>query len=162
MTASIYDFEVQNLQGHPIRLAELRGRVLLLVNTASRCGFTGQYQGLQALHRRYAERGLTLIGFPCNQFGRQEPGTAGEIAGFCQVNYGVDFALSAKIDVNGPSAHPLWRYLQSARPGLLGTRRIKWNFTKFLIGRDGRIVRRAAPWVAPETLERDIERLLAN
>ncbi|WP_028536909.1 glutathione peroxidase [Paludibacterium yongneupense] len=162
MPVSLYDFEALSLQGRPIRFDELRGKVVLIVNTASRCGFTGQYEGLQALHRRYAERGLVIIGFPCNQFGRQEPGTDTEIEGFCRSNYGVDFALGAKVDVNGAGAHPLWRYLQTARPGLFGIQRIKWNFTKFLIDRNGVIVCRTAPWVAPHKLAPRIERLLDN
>jgi glutathione peroxidase len=157
---SVYDFETRSLDGRPLKLADLRGRVLLIVNTASRCGFTPQYAGLEQLHQDYAARGLTVIGFPCNQFGAQEPGDSEAIAAFCDTHYGVSFPLSEKVEVNGDGAHPLFRYLKQRAPGLLGTTGIKWNFTKFLVDRDGRIVARYAPTDAPETLRSAIERLL--
>lgn len=158
---TVFDFELTRLDGAPMPLDAYRGKVMLLVNTASKCGFTPQYAGLQALHERFAARGLSVIGFPCNQFGAQEPGDADEIASFCSRNYGVTFPLSARIDVNGPSAAPLFAYLSSAAPGILGTEAIKWNFTKFLINRDGNIVARFAPTTKPEELAEEIERLLA-
>lgn len=158
---TVFDFELTRLDGAPMALDAYRGKVMLLVNTASKCGFTPQYAGLQALHERFAARGFSVIGFPCNQFGAQEPGDADEIASFCSRNYGVTFPLSARIDVNGPSADPLFAYLSSAAPGILGTEAIKWNFTKFLINRDGNIVARFAPTTKPEELAEEIERLLA-
>ena len=157
---SVYDFSANRLTGGAQSLAEYRGRPLLIVNTASACGFTPQYAGLQALHAEFAPRGLAVLGFPCNQFGKQEPGGPEEIAGFCETNYGVGFPMFAKVEVNGPGAHPLFAHLKAEAPGLLGTRRIKWNFTKFLIGRDGKVVRRYPPTAKPEALERDIEALL--
>lgn len=157
----IYDFSFRRLDGVEQSLAEYRGRALLLVNTASRCGFTGQYAGLQQLHADYAEQGLTVIGFPCNQFGAQEPGAADEIGAFCQKNYGVDFVMADKIDVNGDDAHPLWRYLKQQQPGLLGSEMIKWNFTKFLVDRTGRVVSRHAPQTEPAELAQRIAELLA-
>ncbi|MCK0512978.1 glutathione peroxidase [Aromatoleum buckelii] len=141
-------------------LAEFRGRVLLIVNTASECGFTPQYAALQELHDRFAPRGFSVIGFPCNQFGTQEPGSAEEIAAFCAKNYGVSFPLGEKIDVNGDNAHPLYRHLTSVAPGILGTEAIKWNFTKFLVDRNGQIVGRFAPATKPESIAREIEALL--
>ena len=156
----IYDFSIETLNGQTLPLANYRGKVLLLVNTASECGFTAQLGGLEQLYQRYRDQGLEIIGFPCNQFGGQEPGNASAIGQFCQKNFGVSFALSAKIDVNGANAHPLWRYLAAAKPGLLGSRRIKWNFTKFLIDGEGRIRGRFAPYVKPAALERVIESLL--
>lgn len=158
--APIYGFELSTLAGKPLRLADYAGTVLLLVNTASKCGFTPQLAGLQDLHARYAARGFSVIGFPCNQFGGQEPGEADEIQEFCQINYGVGFPISAKIEVNGEHADPLWRYLKEAKPGLLGTEAIKWNFTKFLVGRDGRTIRRYAPSDSPEKIAPDIEAAL--
>lgn len=158
---TVFDFELTRLDGAPMPLDAYRGKVMLLVNTASKCGFTPQYAGLQALHERFAARGFSVIGFPCNQFGAQEPGDADEIASFCSRNYGVTFPLSARIDVNGPSAAPLFAYLSSAAPGILGTEAIKWNFTKFLINRDGNIVARFAPTTKPEELAEEIEKLLA-
>ena len=143
-------------------LAEYRGRVLLVVNTASQCGFTPQYGGLEALQRRYGPRGFTVLAFPCNQFGRQEPGDAAEIASFCTTKYDVTFPVFAKIAVNGAEADPLFRHLKQAAPGALGTEAIKWNFTKFLVGRDGRVVARYAPATAPEKLSAEIEKLLAE
>ena len=158
--AALYQFSATRLDGSPLALADYQGQVLLLVNTASQCGFTGQYAGLEALHRQYGPRGLVVMGFPCNQFGHQEPGNADEIGAFCQRNYGVNFPLSAKVDVNGEHAHPLWRYLAEQRPGLLGIRAIKWNFTKFLVNRQGEVVARFAPQTTPQALAGEIEALL--
>ncbi|HVN02563.1 MAG TPA: glutathione peroxidase [Caulobacteraceae bacterium] len=157
---SIYDFEAQTLDGQPASLADWRGQALLIVNTASKCGFTPQYAGLEQLYRSYKDRGFTVIGFPCNQFGAQEPGDAAEIANFCSLTYDVSFPMMAKVDVNGPSAHPLWRYLKKARKGVLGSEGIKWNFTKFLIDRQGEPVRRFAPTDKPEALTSAIEAVL--
>jgi glutathione peroxidase len=158
--AKLYEFTAERLQGGTQSLADYAGKVLLIVNTASNCGFTPQYAGLEALHQRFAARGLVILGFPCNQFGAQEPGDAAQIGSFCQKNYGVTFPLFAKIDVNGADAHPLYRHLKKAAPGLLGSEGIKWNFTKFLVDRDGQIVKRYAPALAPEALAKDIEALL--
>ncbi len=158
--AALYQFSATRLDGSPLALTDYQGQVLLLVNTASQCGFTGQYAGLEALHRQYGPRGLAVVGFPCNQFGHQEPGSADEIGAFCQRNYGVSFPLSAKVDVNGEHAHPLWRYLAEQRPGLLGIRAIKWNFTKFLVNRQGEVVARFAPQTTPQALASEIEALL--
>ena len=141
-------------------LSAYAGKVLLIVNTASKCGFTPQYEGLEALHRKYGERGFEVLGFPCNQFGAQEPGDAAEIANFCSLTYDVTFPVFAKIDVNGDGAAPLFKHLKKAAPGLLGSESIKWNFTKFLVGRDGKVVGRYAPTTKPADIERDIERLL--
>jgi glutathione peroxidase len=157
---NIYDFTAETLEGRPASLADYRGKVLLIVNTASKCGFTPQYAGLQALYDEYKDRGFAVLGFPCNQFGAQEPGGAEEIGAFCERNYGVGFPMFAKIDVNGANAHPLYEHLKSAAPGLLGTKAIKWNFTKFLVDRDGRVVERYAPTDKPETLKPAIEKLL--
>lgn len=157
---SIYDFSVPLLDGRTVSLAEFEGRVLLIVNTASKCGFTPQFAGLEELYRAYRARGFEVLGFPSNQFGRQEPGSAEEIGAFCRRNYGVSFPMFAKIDVNGPSAHPLYRFLKQSRAGLLGSRRIKWNFTKFLIDRAGRVVARFAPSTKPQDLSQHIEQLL--
>jgi glutathione peroxidase len=159
MTA-IGDFTARLTDGEEIDLAEKLGKVLLVVNTASKCGFTPQYAGLEELWRKYRDRGFEVIAFPCNQFGGQEPGEADEIAEFCDVNFGVSFPLMAKIDVNGPRAAPLYEWLKQEAPGIMGSKRIKWNFTKFLIGRDGQVVRRYAPTEKPEALEKDIEALL--
>lgn len=148
------------LDGRPLDPAHFAGRVVLVVNTASRCGFTQQYAALEALYRRYRERGLTVLACPCNQFGQQEPGGAGEIAAFCERNFGISFPVSEKLDVNGPNAHPLWRWLTASKAGLLGSRRIKWNFTKFLVDRDGRVVARYAPQTPPDKLVARIEKLL--
>ena len=164
MTAShptVYDFEAYRIDGEPIALSQFKGKVLLIVNTASQCGFTPQFAGLEELHERYADQGLVVLGFPCNQFGAQDPGTDSEIASFCQVNYGVNFPMMARIDVNGPGAHPLYQWLTHEAPGLLGTQAIKWNFTKFLVGRDGRVIRRYASLDKPTALVRDIEAALA-
>lgn len=157
---SVYTFEVVRLDGEAYPLAEHRGQVLLVVNTASQCGFTPQYAGLEALHRAYAERGLTVLGFPCNQFGKQEPGNADEIRSFCSSRYDVTFAMHDKIEVNGPGAHPLYQHLKRAVPGVLGSTRIKWNFTKFLVDRDGAVVDRFSPLAKPARLRGAIERLL--
>lgn len=156
----VYDFEAEPMSGAPVPLSQYEGRVLLIVNTASACGFTPQFAGLEALHQQYADRGLVVLGFPCNQFGRQDPGSNDEIAGFCQRNYGVSFPMMAKIAVNGAEATPLYRWLTAEAPGILGTQAIKWNFTKFLIGRDGQVIRRYAPTDKPESLARDIEAAL--
>ncbi|HEX8554434.1 MAG TPA: glutathione peroxidase [Sphingomonas sp.] len=154
------DLTVRAADGAIVPLAAYAGKALLVVNTASKCGFTPQYEGLEALHRRYADRGLAVLGFPCNQFGAQEPGDADEIARFCSLTYDVTFPVFAKVDVNGPAADPLFERLKAAAPGLMGSRSIKWNFTKFLVARDGASVRRYAPQVKPEDLARDIEALL--
>lgn len=160
MSNSIYDYSAARLRGGETRLDEFSGQVLLIVNTASKCGFTYQYEGLEALYRAYRDRGFCVLGFPCNQFGQQEPGESESIAEFCEFNYGVSFPMFAKIDVNGDGAHPLFAYLKKAAPGLLGTEAIKWNFTKFLVARDGEVVKRYAPTDRPEDLGADIERLL--
>ena len=154
---SVFEFEARRLDGSPMPLAQFRGQVLLVVNTASECGFTPQYAGLQALQERFGPRGFTVIGFPCNQFGAQEPGASDEIAAFCDRNYGVNFPLGEKIDVKGAHAHPLYRHLTAAAPGILGTEAIKWNFTKFLVDREGRVVARFAPTTKPEELASAIE-----
>ncbi len=156
-----YDFEAQAIDGHAVSLADFRGQVLLVVNVASRCGFTPQYAGLEKLYRAHRDQGFAVLGFPCNQFSHQEPGNEAEIRDFCAVNFDVSFPLFAKIDVNGRQTHPLYEYLKSARRGLLGTRAIKWNFTKFLVGRDGAVLRRYAPTTKPERIERDVLPLLA-
>ena len=157
---SINDFTATDIQGNEVPLSRYQGRVLLIVNTASACGFTPQYAGLQALHAQYADQGLTVLGFPCNQFGHQEPGSADEIATFCERNFGVQFPLMEKIEVNGAGAHPLYRWLEAQAPGLLGSKAIKWNFTKFLVGRDGQVLQRYAPQDAPAKLAKDIEAAL--
>lgn len=161
MKPSLYDFTARQIDGQDIALSQLKGRVLLIVNTASQCGFTPQFAGLQALHQAYAAQGLSVLGFPCNQFGAQDPGADSAIASFCQINYGVDFPMMAKIDVNGASAHPLYRWLKAQAPGLLGSEAIKWNFTKFLVGKDGQVIRRYAPLDKPASLASDIEAALA-
>jgi glutathione peroxidase len=150
------------LGGENLELKTFRGKVVLVVNTASECGFTPQYAGLEALNQKYRARGLEVLGFPCNQFGAQEPGEAAEIGAFCRKNYGVSFRMFDKIEVNGPGAHPLYQWLTQAAPGILGTEAIKWNFTKFLIGRDGKVVKRYAPKTEPGAIEGDIEALLAG
>ena len=157
---TIADFTATLPNGENVSLADKAGKVLLVVNTASKCGFTPQYDGLEALWRKYRDRGFEVIAFPCNQFGGQEPGNAEEIESFCKVNFGVSFPLMAKIDVNGAAATPLYDWLKTEAPGVLGTKRIKWNFTKFLIGRDGEFIRRFAPTDKPEKLETAIEALL--
>jgi glutathione peroxidase len=156
----IYDISARRLDGVERNLSEFKDKVLLIVNVASRCGFTPQYSGLEALYRRYKERGLVVLGFPCNQFGSQEPGDAAEIGAFCSTTYDVSFPMFAKIDVNGANAHPLYQHLKSSKPGLLGTEGIKWNFTKFLIDRQGKVAKRFAPNDKPEDISSDIEALL--
>jgi len=155
------DFEALSIDGKNVALKQFKGKVLLIVNTASACGFTPQFAGLEQLHESYADRGLVVLGFPCNQFGAQDAGSNTEIAGFCQRNYGVTFPMMAKIDVKGEQAHPLYRWLANEAPGLLGSKSIKWNFTKFLVGRNGAVIRRYAPTDAPKSLTRDIEAALA-
>jgi glutathione peroxidase len=157
---SVYDFTAKRLDGREESLAAYRGKVLLIVNTASACGFTPQYAGLEALHEKLGPSGFAILGFPCNQFGAQEPGSESEIGAFCRKNYGVTFPMFAKVEVNGTGAHPLYKYLKDAKPGLLGTEAIKWNFTKFLIGKDGEPVARYAPNIKPEDLEAPIRKLL--
>ena len=159
---SIYDFEAQTINGKPVQLAQFKGRVLLIVNTASKCGFTPQFEGLEQLWKDYEAQGLTVLGFPSNQFGAQDPGSNGEIAEFCQLNYGVSFPMMATVDVNGGDAHPLWQWLKGEKRGLLGTEMIKWNFTKFLVGRDGKVIARYAPTDEPAKLRGDIEKALAG
>jgi len=162
MTGStVYDFEARDIGGRMQSLADYRGKVLLIVNLASECGFTPQYAGLEALQRKYAGRGFTLLGFPCNQFGAQEPGSEDQIKSFCESRFDVTFPLFAKIDVNGTATHPVYAYLKSAEPGLLGSEAIKWNFTKFLVGRNGKVVKRYAPTTKPEAIAVDIEAQLA-
>jgi glutathione peroxidase len=156
----LYDHLAVTLDGEEKPLADFRGKVLLIVNTASQCGFTPQYKGLQALHERYADRGLEVLGFPCNQFGHQEPGDADQIGAFCAKNYGVSFPMFAKIEVNGKNAHPLFKFLKAESPGVLGTESIKWNFTKFLVDRHGKVVRRYGSKDKPDALSGDIEALL--
>jgi glutathione peroxidase len=158
--SNVYDFSANSLDGKPVSLREYSGQVLLIVNTASKCGFTPQYEGLEALYQKYRDRGLAVLGFPCNQFGAQEPGTAVEIGSFCQKNYGVSFPMFEKIDVNGEGAHPLYRWLKSGAKGLLGSEAIKWNFTKFLVDRNGKVVDRFAPTTKPEDLQSNVEALL--
>lgn len=158
---SAFDFDATAIDGTPAPLSAQRGCVLLIVNTASACGFTPQFAGLEALWKTYGERGLTVIGFPCNQFGSQDPGSNPEIGIFCQKNYGVSFPMMSKVDVNGPGAHPLWKWLCAEAPGLLGTKAIKWNFTKFLVGRDGQVIKRYAPTDTPASLKADIEAALS-
>ena len=157
---SVFDFSAHRLSGEPVPLADYAGKVLLIVNTASKCGFTPQYAGLQGLHERFHDQGLVVMGFPCNQFGQQEPGDSQDIARFCETSFGVGFPMFQKVDVNGADAHPLFKHLKSAAPGLLGSEAIKWNFTKFLVGRDGAVFKRYAPQTSPEDLEQDIEQLL--
>jgi glutathione peroxidase len=157
---SIYSFSARTLAGEPVTLERYAGKVLLIVNTASECGFTPQYAGLQKLYETYSARGLVLLGFPCNQFGKQEPGDAAQIGAFCEKNYGVTFPMFEKIDVNGANAHPLYRWLTEEAPGLLGLEAIKWNFTKFLVDREGNVVKRYAPVTKPEAIAADIEKLL--
>jgi glutathione peroxidase len=157
---NIYDFEVTTINGDRQRLDAYRGQALLIVNVASKCGFTPQYAALEALYRKYQSQGFTVLGFPCDQFGHQEPGDATEIKNFCTLKYDITFPLFAKIEVNGPHAHPLYEFLKSARRGFLWTKRIKWNFTKFLISREGAVIRRYAPVVSVERIEPDLKQLL--
>ncbi len=157
---SIYDFEATSIDGKPAHLSSQRGKVLLIVNTASKCGFTPQFAGLEELYETYAGKGLVVIGFPSNQFGGQDPGSNDEIASFCQLNYGVKFPMMSKVEVNGASAHPLWKWLTAEAPGILGTKAIKWNFTKFLVGKDGQVIKRYAPTDTPASLKGDIDAAL--
>ena len=158
---TIDDFQAQQIDGTPIALSAFAGKVMLVVNTASQCGFTPQFAGLEVLHQSYASKGLVVLGFPCNQFGGQDPGSDSEIASFCQVNYGVSFLMMSRVDVNGANAHPLYKWLTAEAPGILGSKAIKWNFTKFLIGKDGQVLRRYAPTDKPASLVKDIEAALA-
>ncbi len=158
---SVYDFEAVSIDDKPVSLDSQRGKVLLIVNTASACGFTPQFAGLEKLWESYRDKGLVVLGFPSNEFGGQDPGTNDEIASFCQLNYGVSFPMMAKVKVNGAQAHPLWQWLKAQAPGLLGTEMVKWNFTKFLVGKDGRVLHRYAPNDKPEALAADIEKALA-
>lgn len=157
----MYDFEALSIDGRAVALKDFQGKVLLIVNTASACGFTPQFAGLEKLHDSYGPQGLVVLGFPCNQFGAQDAGSNVEIAGFCQLNYGVTFPMMAKIEVNGAGAHPLYQWLKAEAPGLLGSQSIKWNFTKFLLGRDGRVLKRYAPTDTPERMTKDIQAALA-
>jgi glutathione peroxidase len=163
MSASTaFDFQAESIDGQPADLGTQRGQVLLIVNTASACGFTPQFAGLEKLWQTYRERGLVVMGFPSNEFGGQDPGSNDQIGAFCQKNYGVSFPMMAKVEVNGGAAHPLWQWLKKQAPGLLGSEGIKWNFTKFLVGRDGRVIKRYAPTDTPESIARDNERALAG
>ena len=158
---TVHDFVARSIDGRSVPLANFKGRVLLVVNTASACGFTPQFAGLEQLHQAYGPKGLAVIGFPCNQFGSQDPGSNEEISQFCQVNYGVSFPMMEKVTVNGPGADPLFQWLRTEAPGVLGSKSIKWNFTKFLVGKDGAVIRRYAPQDAPSALKGDIEKALA-
>ncbi len=160
--ASIYDFTATGLDGAEVSLDRFRGQALLIVNTASKCGFTGQYAGLEALHRQYADQPFEVLGFPCNQFGNQEPGKAAEIASFCSTSFDVDFPMFDKVEVNGPNRHPIYAWLTEQKRGFLGTRDIKWNFTKFLTDREGRVVARFAPQVEPADIAPEIEKRIQN
>jgi len=157
---SIYDIQVKTIEGKTIKLDKYKGRVMLIVNVASKCGFTPQYKGLEDLHAKHHDKGLSILGFPCNQFLSQEPGTNQEIQKFCSLTYGVKFDMFAKINVNGDDAHPLYKYLKDKEPGFMGTEFIKWNFTKFLVDRNGNVVKRYSPSTEPKELEKDIEKLL--
>ena len=161
MSSTVYDFSATSIEGQPIEMSTYRDKVLLIVNTASQCGFTSQYQGLQALHDKYASKGFAVLGFPCNQFGQQEPGSASAIQSFCETKFGVSFPLFQKIDVNGANAHPLYQYLEKAAPGIFGTEGIKWNFTKFLVDGSGKVINRYGSTTEPKDIERDIEALLS-
>jgi glutathione peroxidase len=157
---TLYDFTVDDIQGKPVKLDRYKGKVLLVVNTASKCGFTPQYKGLEALYRKYKDQGLEVLGFPCNQFGAQEPGSEREIATFCETNYDITFPMFRKVDVNGDTAAPVYKFLKSAKPGLLGTEAIKWNFTKFLVDRNVTVIARYAPNDTPESIEREVAKVL--
>lgn len=159
---NLFDYTATGLSGAPVDLAQYKGKVLLIVNTASECGFTPQYKGLEQVYREFRDKGVTVLGFPCNQFGAQEPAAEDRIGAFCEKNYGVTFPLFSKVEVNGEHAHPLFAYLKKAAPGVLGTKAIKWNFTKFLVRRDGSVYKRYAPATAPEKIVADIEKLLAE
>ena len=159
---TVYDFEALSIEGRPAHLSTQRGKVMLIVNTASACGFTPQFAGLEELWRKHRDRGLVVIGFPSNEFGAQDPGTNDQIASFCELNFGVSFPMMSKVKVNGAEAHPLWKWLKSQAPGVLGTEAVKWNFTKFLVGRDGTVLKRYAPNDAPEAIEADIVKALES
>lgn len=159
---TLHDFTADTLEGQPRSLADFRGQVVLVVNVASKCGFTPQYTGLEALWKEYGPKGLAVVGFPCNQFGAQEPGSAEDIRQFCSLTYPVSFPLFAKVEVNGPNAHPVYDFLKAGAPGVLGTEAVKWNFTKFLVAKDGRVVERYAPTTTPAALKADIHKLLAE
>ena len=161
-TQTVYDFEALSIQGKLAQLSSQRGKVLLIVNTASACGFTPQFDGLEGLWERFRDQGLVVVGFPSNEFGNQDPGSDGEIESFCQVNYGVSFPMMGKVQVNGAHAHPLWKWLTAQAPGILGSTGVKWNFTKFLVGRDGQVIKRYAPNDTPASLQSDIEKALAQ
>ena len=161
MTQTIYDFEALGMNGKSVKLSQYKGKALLIVNTASACGFTPQFGGLEELHKQYGKQGLVVLGFPCNQFGAQDAGSNDEIASFCQLNFGVSFPMMAKIDVNGANATPLFNWLCAEAPGLLGSKAIKWNFTKFLVGTDGQVIKRFGPQDTPASLEKDIKAALA-
>jgi len=158
---TVYDFEAQQIDGQAVPLSKFKGKPMLIVNTASACGYTPQFAGLEKLHEEYGNKGLVVLGFPCNQFGAQDPGSNDEIAQFCQLNYGVNFPMMAKIDVNGDKAHPLYKWLTKEAPGILGTTAIKWNFTKFLVGKHGEVIKRYAPADEPASLKKDIDAALA-
>ena len=159
--STIYDFEVELLEGQQQKLAAYQDKVVLIVNTASQCGLTPQFEGLERLYQDYQQQGLVVLGFPCNQFAHQDPSSNAEIGSFCQRNYGVSFPMFAKVDVNGATAHPLYQYLTAEAKGILGTQRIKWNFTKFLINQKGEVIKRYSPIIKPEKIAKDIQRLLA-
>ncbi|BAW95301.1 glutathione peroxidase [[Synechococcus] sp. NIES-970] len=159
-SAPIYNFSATTIDGKSVSLETYKGKVLLIVNTASQCGFTPQYKGLQGLHEQYADKGLAVLGFPCNQFGQQEPGNADQIQTFCETTFGVSFPLFEKIEVNGGNAHPLYQYLTETAPGIFGTKNVKWNFTKFLVDRNGKVVKRYPPTATPEAIAKDIQGLL--
>jgi len=160
--STLHDFTANTLEGQPRSLADFRGQVVLVVNVASKCGFTPQDTGLEALWKEYGPKGLVVVGFPCNQFGAQEPGSAEDIRQFCSLTYPVSFPLFAKVEVNGPNAHPVYGFLKAGAPGVLGTEAVKWNFTKFLVAKDGRVVERFAPSTTPAALKADIDKLLAE
>jgi glutathione peroxidase len=160
MSESIYDFSAVNIQGNEVRLSDYEGKVLLIVNTASKCGFTPQFKGLETLYRQYKDKGLEILGFPCNQFANQDPGSNEEIKRFCEINYGVTFQMFVKVDVNGDNAHPLFKFLKKRAPGFMGIEAVKWNFTKFLVDRNGKVIDRYAPADTPEKFAEDIAQLL--
>jgi glutathione peroxidase len=159
---SVYNFKAENIRGEEVSLSDYQGKTLLIVNTASKCGYTPQYKGLQGLYEQYKDQGFEILGFPCNQFGSQEPGTEEDIAQFCELNYGVSFPMFAKVNVNGDEQHPLFKHLSHEAPGLLGTKSIKWNFTKFLVDRDGNVVKRYAPADTPESIAKELQPYLAD
>lgn len=161
MSGTVYEYSGRTLKGEDVSLENFKGKVLLVVNTASKCGFTPQYKGLEAMYEKYKEKGFEILGFPCNQFGKQEPGDSEAISEFCELNFGVSFPLFQKIEVNGPNTHPLYQHLKSEAPGLLGSQAVKWNFTKFLVNQEGRVLKRFAPTDTPEKIEKEVAKLLA-